>query len=179
MNSLNKQFVFLGFFLLLVNFGFCTDTTTKSKMKADLDFIYNSFDVYYAPKEWKKEYSGWNLESEIQKAKNNLDHALNLNTKKFQEILKGFFQSTQDYHVDIYFHSTEAATLPLIIQGVEDRYFILTMDKAQLPFEAASLQPGDEVLSFDDQPIDNIIKELIELYGAIGEEKSVALVARG
>lgn len=41
----------------------------KNKMIADLDIIKNTFEVKYAPADWKKIYADWDLDEQIDLAK--------------------------------------------------------------------------------------------------------------
>lgn len=165
-----RNIAFITCSLFFVGFLFASDQTTKVSMKSDLDFIRNSFEVYYAPKEWKYKYTQWDLNEEIKKAKDKVDSEKNITTKKYQQIVKEFFQSTKDYHVGVYFHSTESASLPLVIQGTEGRYFIVKLDTNYLPLEAWALNPGDEVISIDNRPVKEVVKELMSKETAHSNE---------
>lgn len=136
----------------------------RTHMLNDLDIIKHIFQTGYAPAQWKKTCFDWDLEEEIEKAKYQVLEAPGiLTTKEFQRILKNFFASTKDYHVNVRFFSTEYATLPFIIQGANGRYFFtyirrdLLSNENPFPFSV-----GDEVLLFDDIPIDQVVSEFRE-----------------
>ena len=139
-----------------------SEQTTKDRMNADLDVIKNTFDVYYAPKEWKKSLLGWDLTIEIQKAKDKIQATDNITVKKFQHIVRDFFQSAKDYHVGVYFHSTESSTLPFSIKAIEGKYYISYIDSAKLDCSVYPLSIGDEVIEFNNRPITEMIQELKE-----------------
>jgi hypothetical protein len=107
----------------------------KQRMASDLDTIRNLYDVTYAPADWKKELFGWDLDIEIDKAKQNIFDTPNITTKAYQRIVRDFLNSMRDYHVSAYFYSTEKATLPFMIKGAEGRYFFSFIDYSQVSAE--------------------------------------------
>src|ERR1035437_3553736 len=88
----------------------------QSKIKKDTArFLETMRDVYrvaYAPKEWKKKFAGWDLETAFQQAKEHVEKTEALNLFESQKILVDFVGSMKDYHVSIQFYSTEKASLP-------------------------------------------------------------------
>lgn len=147
-------------FLLMPILAFAAEQDIKSRMLSDVDFLRNTFEVYYAPKEWKQNHFGWDLDTEINKAKNKIQATPNITTKQYQMIVKEFFQSPQDYHVDVLFYSTEAAILPFDVKGVNGRYFISYIDDDMLP-SYIPLKIGDELISFDGMPVKDAVQELM------------------
>jgi len=133
------------------------DAVNRQRMLGDLDFIKNTFEVNYAHIAWKKEFSGWDLATEIDLAKNKIAQADSVKTKDFQIILKDFFNSAKDYHVCINFHSTESAILPFLVQSSEGRYFFSYIDSwaEKFPFST-----GDELIALDDVPIHQYVTDL-------------------
>lgn len=151
-----------GVILLIPYTGFAlsSDQTTKDRMKSDIDFIHNTFEVYYAPKEWKSSYAGWDLETETNNAKDKIQNTDRITVKKYQKIVKEFFQATKDYHVNITFYSTETARLPFSVQGANGKYYIYFVDKSRMPGNVV-LNVGDEILSFNGTPIGTSIQEIM------------------
>src|SRR5215207_7521921 len=96
----------------------------KSQMIQDLEVIKDHFEAGYAPTEWKKEYAGWDLNEAFEQAKERILAIPRITTKQFQQIIRDFVKTMKDYHVDVTFFSTEAASLPFSIKGKDDRYFI-------------------------------------------------------
>ena len=137
-----------------------TDQERKDLMLADLNFIKNTFQVGYAPIEWKQKYAGWDLETEIQSAKMKIDALKNPNAKEFQKIIKDFFRSTKDHHVGVMFYSTESATLPFRIKGANGRYFFSYIDRSRLSPHVFPFNEGDELVYFDGRPTHDVINEL-------------------
>jgi PDZ domain/Peptidase family S41 len=134
----------------------------KNRMMSDLDVIQNVFEVSYAPREWKKSFAGWDLYVEIQKAKDQIQSADHISIKAFQKIARSFFNSTKDYHVGVWFYSTESAHLPFKVQGAQGRYFIANADHSRLNSTVYPFEVGDEVLLFDGQPAGEAIAEIMQ-----------------
>jgi Peptidase family S41/PDZ domain len=152
-------------FFLIPFFGFAnSDQQIKNRMKSDIDFMYSTLDVYYAPKEWKKTYSGWDLDEEIIKAKQKIDSTSNITKKDYHTIVKEFFQTMKDYHADVLFHSTERATLPFSIKGVRElgKYYISYVNDDELPFFFFPFKVGDELVSFNGRSPSELVEELVQ-----------------
>ncbi len=151
-------------------FGYLSESD-RSRMIADLDIIKNEIEVNYAPLEWKKSSLNWDLDRELQNAREIILSIESLTTRKYQRIIQDFFSSFQDLHVNVNFYSTELAVLPFLVQGVNHRYFVVWLDDNWVATKGISLQVGDEILSFDGRPIDEIIKEIqSSTYGSSDKE---------
>ncbi len=137
----------------------------KSQMIQDLEVIKHHFEVAYAPADWKKEYAGWDLNEAFEQAKSQILNTTSITTKQFQQIVRDFMKSMKDYHVDVLFFSTEAASLPFSVKGVEGRYFIDWVDPIRLPVSYYGICSGDELLEFDKRSIEEVIKEIINESG--------------
>lgn len=132
----------------------------KRRVLADLDTIHHIFEVKYAPMKWKGEFANWNLDQAIEEAKNKIQSLSNPTLKECQVVIRDFFNSTRDYHVGIVFYSTESASLPFIVKGAENRYFICEIDRDQICKTKFPFEVGDEILTFDDKPIHDVIDSL-------------------
>ncbi|MCH9609118.1 MAG: hypothetical protein S4CHLAM45_08810 [Chlamydiales bacterium] len=130
-------------------------------MLTDLEFIKTVFEVNYAPLDWKRSYAGFNLESSFSKAKAKVAKNKQPTTKEFQQVLRNLFNEPCDYHVGVSFFSTESASLPFLIKGAEGRYFICYIDRTALPRENFPFEVGDELITFDRKPIDQVIQNLL------------------
>jgi hypothetical protein len=128
----------------------------KTKMMMDLDIIKNTFEVKYAPAEWKKIYADWELDTEIDLAKVKVLETSSITVKDYQRILLEFFNSPKDYHVGISFYSTETAVLPFRVHSAKGKYYVAWVMNSLF----ADLKKGDEVLLFDEKPIDEVVQEL-------------------
>lgn len=154
--------VLWSFFLLILPLSlsaFTDQADAKARMHTDLDVIKNVFKTQYAPLEWKGSYAGWNLDDQIQTAKDKVSKLHEISIKDYQTIVKQFFNSLLDYHVKVAFHSTEWAELPFTMKSVGDRYFISAIDRSRLPQEASKIQVGDEILNFDDISISQAVHD--------------------
>lgn len=147
----------------------------KEAMLRDLDFVYQTFQVRYAPADWKNKFSGWTLLAATEEAKAKVVALENPTLKDYQNILLGVFNSTMDYHVSVRFYSTEKATLPFQVLGVGNRYFVVWIDRSKLPASTFPVQVGDEVVNFGGQKTDDVVKMIREKVGHNVEETDQAL----
>lgn len=153
-----------AFFILSGAFN-CVQAITfedqkKSRMIQDLEVIKHHFEAGYAPAQWKKEYAGWDLNEAFESAKNQILTTPSITTKQFHQIVRTFINSMKDYHVDVSFFSTESASLPFSVKGIDGRYFIDWVDPLRLPLSYYGLRAGDELLEFNERPIAEVIDEL-------------------
>lgn len=150
-----------GYLVLIPFFSFAlSDQEKKEHMISNLEFVKNTFQVCYAPTEWKQKYSGWDLETEFQSAKEKIASLNQPNAKKFQKILKEFLQTAKDYHVGARFFSTESATLPFRVKGANRKYFFSYIDRKRLSPHTFPFNEGDELVYFDGRPTDEVVTEL-------------------
>ncbi len=137
----------------------------QTYMLTSLDTIESIFDTTYAPREWKRQYSQWDLKSELDKAREEVRQTPAISLKRYQSLLKKFFNSTKDYHVGFSFIATERATLPLAIRGAQGRYFIAWVDRKKLSEESFPFKVGDEVIKFDGKDTKDVVAELKQDVG--------------
>lgn len=161
MISFKRVLLFFIYAATTVSFLSASEQATKDRMKTDIDSIKNMLEASYAPSEWKASHFQWDLAYEVQKAKDSVEMAEGITTKKFQEILRDFFHSTKDYHVGIYFYSTEKSSLPFKVQPLSGRYYVSSVLDPFNLVQNHGLSVGDEVVRFDGRPIASVIKELI------------------
>ncbi|MGA8163741.1 MAG: protease-like activity factor CPAF [Waddliaceae bacterium] len=132
----------------------------KDKMIRDLDIIKNSFAIKYAPAEWKKTYCDWDLEKQIALSQAKIRETKAITLKDFHRIVQDFFGSTRDYHVGIFFYSTEAAFLPFRVHGTQGKYYIAWKVPEFFTHSDTPLEVGDEILLFDGRPVDDAIRKI-------------------
>jgi hypothetical protein len=137
-----------------------TDQQVKQNMLGELEMIKHVLESHYAPLEWKQGHLNWNLEEEIEKAKMRIFNESHLTTKKFQKIVKSFFESFQDYHLNVFFLSTESASLPFTVVSSNGRYFVNWIDQKRLPSQSFSIGLGDELLTFGGEPVHEVVTRL-------------------
>ncbi len=135
--------------------------TIKEKMMDNLDIIKDSFAVTYAPATWKKTYCDWDLEEQIELSKIKIQETEDITLKDFYRIVRNFFSSTHDYHVRVSFYSTEAAFLPFRVHGTKGKYYIAWKIPEFFTGFDTPLSVGDEILLFDNRPVDDVIKKIV------------------
>ncbi len=132
----------------------------KWQMINDLKVIKHHYEVSYAPLAWKKSYWNWDIDIAYKEAKKKILSTPSITSKQFHQILRTFVNSMKDYHVDISFYSTETSSLPFGVKGVNGRYFVSWIDHLRLPTSHFRISVGDELLSFDGEPIAAIIERI-------------------
>lgn len=132
----------------------------KEKMITEVEFFKSLIEVGYAPADWKKAHYGWDLNEQVGLAQQRIAETPNISIKDFQRIARDFFNAMRDYHVRIYFHSTESATLPFLVSGVDGRYYFTFIDRAKLSATSFPFTIGDELISFDGRPIHDVVSQL-------------------
>lgn len=128
--------------------------TARASSLADdvVNNLYGMKGIYraqYAPADWKKQYTGYDLDQEFAKALTAVQSNPSFGMSDARAVLKNFIYSMRDYHTSIIFASTEAATLPFLVQGAGDRFFIVYIDRSKLSEAAFPFQVGDELVTFD------------------------------
>jgi hypothetical protein len=155
--------------------GFAHDTQSyKKRMCNDLEIIKNTFEVGYAPTEWKKTFAQWDLDDAITKAQVTVLAKDPLYVKDYQKIVKKFFQSTVDHHVGVRFCRTSAAFLPFRISSAEGRYFISWIDNQRV---SSSIAIGDEITKYNGRPIDEVVQEFKASEYGESSTKSIQALA--
>lgn len=138
---------------------------TQQEMLRDLTRIHSVFYSLYAPKLWKKEYAKWDLSVQIQAAKDKVIANPNITVKEYHKIMYDFFNSTQDFHVGMVLHSTESAALPFQVKGANGRYFLVYIDRSKLAKDFFPFQEGDEVISWGDLRVGQVVDSIQEQIG--------------
>lgn len=151
---------FFTFLIFILSIASCDASLNKEKMLDNLDVIKNTFEVYYAPYQWKKTYANWDLEEKIAEAKESVDAIEPITIKDYHRVLKTFFNSTKDYHVGIYFWSTEEAYLPFRIHSAQGKYYIAWVFKPLFSGLKDPLRVGDEVVLFDGVSVHDLVQSL-------------------
>ncbi|MBI4356590.1 MAG: protease-like activity factor CPAF [Gammaproteobacteria bacterium] len=132
----------------------------QKEMLRELDRIHNAFYTLYAPRHWKKEFANWDLETQISQAKEKVLSHPDMTVKEYHRVLNEFLTSTQDFHVGMALHSTEGATLPFQVKGIGGQYFLVYIDRIKLPVSDFPFQVGDELISFGEEPVFDVITRL-------------------
>jgi len=146
----------------ILSVGIIKADEVQESMLKNLDFIHTIFQFHYAPGEWKNKYCKWDLNQEIQNAKDKVLNNEKKTFKDYQLIVRDFFKSTRDYHVNVVFHSTESAILPFRVQGAKGKYYFNYIDRTKLSPSVFPINEGDELVFFDGRPTCQVIRELQE-----------------
>jgi hypothetical protein len=136
-----------------------TQAQLKQMMLSDLDSLQGMIAARYAPAGWKKEQYGWDLNAQIQQAKDKINASDSFGVKDYQQLLKSLLNSMKDYHVSVSFYSTEASMLPFSVTEAQGHYFISGINRKALPQNVFPYNVGDEVVSFDGRPVADLIAE--------------------
>ncbi|MFI5344212.1 MAG: protease-like activity factor CPAF [Chlamydiales bacterium] len=166
------RFVWLLFFSSFLLNGSCEglfDNQKKEEMVSDLECIKRTMQVQYAPSEWKKQLLNWDLGVEFAKAADRIREHPAITTKDFQQIVRDFLGSTQDYHVSAVFYSTESAALPFSIKTIDGKPYIAWIDADEWPSDQKIIQLGDELIEFDGRLIQGVLDELKHNSGRLGD----------
>ncbi|MDF2549430.1 MAG: protease-like factor [Chlamydiales bacterium] len=132
----------------------------QERAAMELDHIAAILVERYAPYQRKKELFAWDLAKELQKAKAELSLQRDLSLKEKQRIVSRFLNTTGDYHVNVQFYSTEEARLPFKIIQAEGAYYITSIDRSRLPQASYPIQEGDQILAFNERPIEEEIEAM-------------------
>jgi C-terminal processing protease CtpA/Prc len=171
---MRKLFLCL-FFTNTLLFG---ETSLQKEMIYDLEVAKHNLETKYAPKLWKRQIFGWNLEKSFLTAKKKILQNEPKNIQDYQKIVKHFFMSLKDYHVNVTFHSTRVNWFPLIVGQAQGRYFV-TKINAKIPTEfrdfrcdeveydklkelISHILPGDEIIAIDGKPVLQAVEENID-----------------
>jgi Peptidase family S41/PDZ domain len=125
---------------------------------SNLSIMKTVYQSEYAPAAWKKQYAGYDLETEYAKAVSAAQGKQKMTIADSREIFKNFIYAMKDYHTSIKFVSTEMASLPLTIRGAGDHFFIAAIDRAKLSAATFPFKEGDEVVTFGGQPTVEAVK---------------------
>lgn len=172
---METKYFFTVIFIFLLHFQIVFadyDFSSKKRMVADLDIIKNEFQINYAPMRWKKQHMDWDLEREIAIAGEKILSSDNLTCRDYQQIMRDLFNSMQDMHVGVNFYSTEFSVLPFLVQGVDNRYFVIWRDDSWAEAYGIALQPGDEIVSFNGRPLSEIVQEIKLSAFGVSESES-------
>lgn len=181
---MKKKFLFvlcLGTSLLLGG------DTKQDEMIEDLSTIKYKMSVRYAPQNWKNTLFDWDLNTEYQKAQNDIFLSNAQSSDDYQKILKNFFSSTKDYHVGPVFYTREMSLFPILVTQAQGRYFITAKDfsfdlseedfllldadafsswveETNQAYESNQIdyEIGDEILTINGIAVDKVVEDLID-----------------
>lgn len=134
----------------------------QATMQQTLQQVITIFSEEYAPFEWKVRSEKFDLATEAKSAHQLIEQNPNITTPEFQDILHNFVLATRDFHVSIWFYSTESASLPFQVMGTDGRYFVVAIDRAKMPKTTDSpFDIGTEITEFDGVKIGDAVRALV------------------
>ena len=148
----------------------------RQVMVRNLHAMASLLEQSYAPRYWKKEFAGWDLHQEVEKATNKINSVTSV--RGYHAILRRFFDSMQDYHVSIGFTQTEAAKLPFTVREADGRYFIVWIDRELFSEAAFPFSIGDEIITFNGKPVQEEVDHILSELGSNTPETRKALAAK-
>ncbi len=146
--------------MLLRFFAICLMLFSASAWSADtlagdvIGQLYGMRSVYqtaYAPAQWKKFYANYDLQENFQRALGEVARQTPLTIPATRLVLNNFVYAMKDYHVSISYYATEAATLPFVVKGAGDRFFLAYIDRTKLPEVTFPFQGGGELVQCSNQ----------------------------
>jgi hypothetical protein len=147
-------------FLTLV-LGIATAVTATAELTVDQrvhDFtnLASTYAKRYAPYEWKRQAVGFDLYdiaswlTRVRAAKDDLE---------FLEICAEYVARLDDTHSSFSSGSTFAASLGISLDIYDGKVLIETINRAVLPVSQYPFQMGDELVSVDGKPVEQLITE--------------------
>src|SRR6478609_5336683 len=146
--------------VLLLTFSVTTasaqDALTRDQRNSDLTQLASQYAKNYGPYEWKRDVQGFDL-MRLTPWLQRIAHSDDLD---FQEALIEYVASLNDAHDTIAFPTTFSAALPMTVDIYDGKVLIDTINRALLPLAQFPFGIGDEVVSFDGQPVQQAIQTL-------------------
>jgi len=84
-----------------------------------------------------------------------------MTVKEFFQVVTTFVNSTKDYHVGCRFQVTESSSLPFSVKSANGRYFVRVINEKKLDLKIFPINIGDELLSINGIPVDEIAAETV------------------
>lgn len=153
---------FLIFILIIPALIYGSNLDQKQKMLNHLNTLENEFELNYALRNLKRDLFSWDLKEETEKIRESIKESHLFQVKDYQKAIKNLFASTNDVHSSVDFYSTEYAALPFLVQGVNDRYFVVWCNDVYLQSKGVSIDCGDEIISFNDIPVKEITDQILK-----------------
>lgn len=138
--------------------------TLNEDVTSMLSAMKGVYSAYYAPAAWKKQYAGYDLNTEYAKALGELSQKTPLTMADTRVIFRDFIYAMKDYHTSISFTSTEAATLPIVARGAEGKVYLVSIDRTKLSEASFPFSLGDEVISIDGTAVNDVIQKLQDAF---------------
>ena len=133
---------------------------TPDQRVFDLQVLASLYAKQYAPYEWKQNLFGYDMldlapwAKRARAAKDDLEY--------FQ-ILAQYVGSLNDAHDTYFMQSDFAAYLPFNVDIYDGKILIDGIDRGSLPLRKYAFVVGDELVSIDGKPVDDLIAEFMKI----------------
>src|SRR5262245_58650035 len=150
----------LGFAVLFVSFVLLAatpraqDALTAKQRQTDLEQLANFYAKNYAPYEWKRDVIGFDL-LRLTPWLQRIQHSDDLD---FQEALIEYVASLNDAHDVIAFPTTFFASLGFTVDIYDGKVLIDSINRTVLPLPQFAFVVGDELVSVDGTPVQQLIE---------------------
>ena len=132
------------------------EAMSRDQRQADLEALASMYAKNYGPYEWKRDALGFDL-MRLTPWLQRVHHSDDLD---FQEALIEYVASLNDAHDNIAFPTTYFVSLPMSLDIYDGKVLIDGINRASLPLAQFPFGIGDEVVSFDGQPVQQAIQAL-------------------
>jgi hypothetical protein len=148
------------FSVLILLLTFCAtaasaqESLTRDQRISDLTQLASQYAKNYGPYEWKRDVQGFDL-MRLTPWLQRIAHSDDLD---FQEALIEYVASLNDAHDLIAFPTTFSAQLPMSVDIYDGKVLIDGINRGLLPSSLFPFGIGDEVVSFDGRPVQEVIQ---------------------
>jgi hypothetical protein len=142
------------FLTLCATAAFAQEALTRDQRISDLTQLASQYAKNYGPYEWKRDVQGFDL-MRLTPWLQRIAHSDDLD---FQEALIEYVASLNDAHDLIAFPTTFSAQLPMSVDIYDGKVLIDGINRGLLPSSLFPFAIGDEVVSFDGQPVQDVIR---------------------
>jgi C-terminal processing protease CtpA/Prc len=159
--------------ILFVSVSALAQQLTPDQKRADFLTLAAAFDKEYGPYEWKLALFGVDL----LKVQPWLDRVAKTTTDlDFYEVCVDYVSSLNDTHSSFFLPSDFSANWGVNLDIYDGKVLIETINRTLLPLARFPFQVGDEVVSVDGKPVDQLITELAK-YSPQGNPRSARRIA--
>ncbi len=169
---MRRVFVSILLLTLSVTTAFAQDALTRDQRVSDLTQLASQYAKNYGPYEWKRDVQGFDL-MRLTPWLQRVQHSDDLD---FQEALIEYVASLNDAHDLIAFPTTFSASLPMSVDIYEGKVLIDGINRTLLPSAQFPFAIGDEVVSFDGRPVQEVIQSFRK-YAISANQRSTDRIA--
>ncbi len=132
------------------------EAMSREQRIADLEALASMYAKNYGPYEWKRDALGFDL-MRLTPWLQRVHHSDDLD---FHEALIEYVASLNDAHDNIAFPTTYFISLPMSLDIYDEKVLIDAINRTLLPLAQFPFGVGDEIVSFDGQPVQQAIQAL-------------------